>query len=337
MSRTTEDKRGTQFPQTDAIRIMHMYRSGDPAQKNAAMAEMTTRLTNYIRSIIMKSFPTYAGHYEEDMLSVGYIAVLEYMPKYDATVSLPSTFFHGPVMHALSAYVAKNFTGTTAHYNANIAKIKKSIARLEADGVTNPGPEDIACDTDIPIHTVEVCLDIIHCSSPAPEYDESYMNGSESIPSPEDVAMKKQESQVLFDALMALKKESPIQYEIVRQKHIMQKDSYSKSDDMIQEKEYTFREVANTLGLTVEETKRLHARAIRYLGRYLTIAAGYRDPRRARAKAALNEGMIPITPDEEVRKLSSARVSFTFLPKKQDAPKKADPEHATTLDIEITI
>ena len=334
MSRT---ERGTQFPQTDAIRIMHMYRSGDPAQKNEAMAEMTTRLTNYIRSIIMKSFPTYAANYEEDMVSVGYIAVLEYMPRYDATISLPSTFFHGPVLHALSRYVAENFTGTTAHYSSNIAKIRKSIARLQANGISNPGPEDIACDTDIPLHTVEVCLDIIHCSSPAPEYDESYMDSGKTIPGPEDAAIKKQESQTLFEALMALKKESPVQYEIVRQKHILQKDSYLKSEDMIQEKEYTFREVADTIGLSVEDTKRLHAKAIRFLGRYLTRAAGYHDPRRARAKAALNEGMIPITPDEEVRELSSARTSFTFVVKKQKTPRPEAPAHTATLDIEITI
>lgn len=89
------------------------------------------KIDKYIVYCYQKEYSTYYRHVE-DLLQEARIAVLEQIPRYDASRKIAlTTFFKPHIRHAFYAYVNKTIHGRSPHYAHMTGKIKTALKKYD--------------------------------------------------------------------------------------------------------------------------------------------------------------------------------------------------------------
>lgn len=107
----------------------------DKVERDDIFTNLWMAIKQYVISVLSNTFPTYYSRYYEEMLQQAAEYIFVELPKYDAEKGAFITFIKPTVIHAGQNYINEFIHGTSAHYGAAIAKIKKARNAMLAQGV----------------------------------------------------------------------------------------------------------------------------------------------------------------------------------------------------------
>ncbi len=177
------------------------YHDGDANEKKKVSEEILNENKPLVDYIINKCYSTFKGYYD-DLRQVGYIGILEAIPKYDPDKSEPSTFFTFYIKHNLSEYCNRFITQVSSHYANKLKAIRKAKAALEMKNMEVTAL-NIAMFTGLKV-------DVVHKILEAELYGQTKNCSSESFmdeivnnyqPGPEELFEEEEKTRVLVAAI----------------------------------------------------------------------------------------------------------------------------------------
>ena len=272
---------GQKLTKEKTEKIMIRYRSDDPKEKEAATMEMIDGLSDFIGNIALKMYKDFARNDQvnEELMQTGKIAIIEALPKYDETKSMPTTFFTSYIISAFYKFVNTEYKNMSLHYAQMSKQIDTAIARFKQKGVKYT-IEDLARATGLSRITVENTLEMMESDIQAP------LNEAVGVRSdyfaPESICTKKEVTEVLLEGISKLSEE---QQDVIRELYM--------SPSPISEIQ-----AARNLHMTPGKFDKIHNEAIVKLRRNANLVAlfGGKD----RGRNILNRMELEIVPVETI-------------------------------------
>lgn len=207
----TKDKKIDFLSSSELNEVIRSYKNADAAGDTYERDRLFVIILDSNRKLIYKvmqaKYPSFIKAYGEDMMQFCATELFKILPNYDAEKGVFSTYFTPSIVHACQQFV-NELNGYTAHYGAQIYKIKKYLLKAETANLPTTA-FDIADATKIPIHTVEKCLEILEAQKVLP-FDPSsdtivQARGFEK--SPEEEMIEKEEKAILMRSIDTLSPE----------------------------------------------------------------------------------------------------------------------------------
>lgn len=189
-------------------KIMSDYReakeTGNKRLEDNALERLIKLLDKLVIDVINKSFSSCKNRYFEDLLQAGRMAIIKDAPKYDESVSMPSTYFKNRILHAMIELMDGE-NGYTIHYGAEIRKINEAKKELEKNDV-EATPENISNYTGITIKNVITAMDIkekslLKYATSDDEYESMLNNHADS---PERIVETMMDEEIIHNAVASL-------------------------------------------------------------------------------------------------------------------------------------
>lgn len=213
-----------------------------------SLEEIINQLTPLVEHFAQKFKMNDTINVREDLVQEGRLAICQYYNDYDETKSKPSTFFTPHIKHAMVEYVNHEVFNTTTHYTKALKKIAVAKAKLNECGIKQPTDNQIFIELngEVALMTITQCRHIeTHrktISINSDDFtDDLYANSSLLSQSPEAAYIKKAGKENLMNAINSLNKNE--------KECILIKYSSGKKKSN--------RDVANQMGITPENVKKL--------------------------------------------------------------------------------
>lgn len=114
--------------------IMDLYWNGDAWMKKKAKELMIEMISDYIHKLAHMYFPTYSGHYHEDLYMNGVVGALRAMETYDGVYAF-TTYSKVYILHEMSVFVGQ-LNGNPSPYYSRIQKqVKEAVLLFESEGL----------------------------------------------------------------------------------------------------------------------------------------------------------------------------------------------------------
>ena len=231
--------------------------SEDSDLKKSVFLRIYLVLKDYIYFMISKKFPFLSV---EDAAHEAVCEIYKNFATFDPAKGALLTWSKLHIMHALQLMV---YGEQSDHYAQKTKAINKAIAEAERKGKVLSSNQ-LSEITGIPISTITKCLEQSNFKKCVflddEERTECKVLQSRDI-SPEESCIQNEEIRMLYNAINTLKKQ---EQEVIRLKFKLEMNSemdklYSKLDEL------SYREVAEIVGKSVEETKAIYKSAINKL------------------------------------------------------------------------
>lgn len=259
-------------------KLMADYHSGDEVKKTLAIQELLESVKPFIHKLLRayKSFMTPDNY--EDFVHEAYAAVIAALPKYDPKYSL-TTFIPYEIKHALQKYIS-SIRGLSNTYSQRINHITRVIEKLNALGIENPTPKDIA--SAMGTITEKQVIEALQLRDSSLVWN--YQDAEECsnlfkvhAPSPEEIIAQKETEELL---VMALTQLNDMQKQCLL--YYYGACGFDKMDN---------KEIAEMFNISIQEVKINIAKALKSLKKILRI--NNRDNTIGTQKNILNKGKIP--------------------------------------------
>lgn len=207
----TNDKRNGILSSHELNEVIRSYKNADAAGDTYERDRLFVIILDSNRKLIYKvmqsRYPSFIRAYGEDMMQFCATELFKILPNYDAEKGVFSTYFTPSIIHACQQFV-NELNGYTAHYGAQIYKIKKYLAKAETLNWPTSA-FDIADATKIPIHTVEKCLEILNAQEVLPfdPTSDAIVQARGFDRSPEEETIEREEKAVLMKSIDTLSPE----------------------------------------------------------------------------------------------------------------------------------
>lgn len=206
---TSKNQKITVMTQDEIIRCVDLIRTGTPKEQAAATEEITLRNKPLILHLIKQMYSSYASKYGEDMLSCGYIGIIQALhkadPPYDPRISTFSTFVKPYIIHEISDCISQMVHNTSSHYAASAKKINRAIALLNQRGIENPTIPDIMTETNLGADAIQTVLLMQSANAALPLDHPNVMDlPSEDYASPPEIIEQRELQQALQNAMLKL-------------------------------------------------------------------------------------------------------------------------------------
>lgn len=247
---------GNKLTKEKTEKIMRQYRSDNRVEKDAATMAMIEGLSDFIGNMAHGLFPDYARKPEinAELMQTGRIAIIEHLPEYDETLTLPTTFFAYHIRSALCKYVNAEYNNNSLYYAQKGRQVKRAINDFKQKGESF-SLEDLARATDLTLPTIENTLEQLDMNVSA-SLDES-INVKSDYYTPESVYEKKEITEIILESLEILDDE---ERDVIEALYVHQETP-------------SFASAAASLGMTVEKVARLNHHAIVKLRRCTKLRA----------------------------------------------------------------
>lgn len=258
-----------------------MYMHGEQMIVDAK-EDMIKSLDMFIYWVISNNFKTFTN-YTHDLYQEGVLGILKAMDIYDANRSKATTFFHVYIIHEMNEFINRNVNKTTAHYAANITKVKKAINVFEHEN-RDWTIKDIAQETGISPETILQALKIIEMSNEVHYDTPAYLEDklSENFASPEDTVIQTENKRMIAEALNKLTED---ERKIVVLKHGLDGGEPC-----------SYKNIFLATGIPVDKIKKYYNQALRKLRNNRTMKKAFGN--RLKEEKALNDGTVGIVPED---------------------------------------
>lgn len=265
----------------ELVNAAKMYLDGDRLVVDAK-EEMIRSLDMFIYWVINNNFKTFTN-YTHDLYQEGVLGILKAIDTYDATRAKATTFFHVYIIHEMNEFINHNVNKTTAHYAANIGKVKKAINVFEHEN-RDWTIKDIAQETGISAETILQTLKIIDMSNEVHYETTAYLEDKmpENHASPEEMAIRKENRHLVAEALNKLTEEERT---VVVLKHGLDGGE-----------PLSYKNIFLTTGIPVDKIKRYYNKALRKLRNNRGMKRAFGN--RLKEESALNSGVVGIVPED---------------------------------------
>lgn len=235
-----------------------MDNKNQQSKQKTSLEEMCINLYPFVVNCCT-SFNMNGTAYREDLIQEGQLAICEHYDEYDANIAEATTFFRPHILHRMQEFINGSVFNTTGHYSKNMKLISKAEDRLHECGIIHPTAEQIHIETDykVSLVTIRACQDIKICNKSISINDtdtftdDFYKNSSLTTISPENICVKKTETDGLKSGLARL---SPIEQKCIRSKYGFETDETK-----------SYRKIAEEEGLTPDKVRRIINTAINKL------------------------------------------------------------------------
>lgn len=222
------------------------YHTSDPVQKEKVGLLLVGSHYKYMRMCISQVAPTYVAEHGEELMAECICCFFEKLPAYDPGKNIKLTTYLTPhLKHALVLYIGRMY-GDTPYYAQQMLVLKRAIKNLEMAGESYT-PETLANGTGLPLTTVTYCLNRMKmeiCSyNSDPFFEESICN-KDTVPSPEEEVLKKEQLTAIERAKKTL---SESENEVI---------------SLMYYENYSFTKTAKALEMQVTQVKRIRNSAM---------------------------------------------------------------------------
>jgi len=245
------------------IEIMEKYHSKDSVLKERAQEEAVSALKSFVYSIIKEKFGTFFK-YQEDLYQSGMMGVIIGMVKYDATQSMPTTFFNFYIIHEMTEFINTMVKKTTPHYASNLKKIMHVIDDFEDKDMFYT-PADISIATgDLPLQTITKALAIKNSANEMYYENDDFLDSqiSERFASPEQQYLEQEETSELYKAISELE---PEERDTIKLLYGIGVGNFS------------HKVIADKLNMPIENVRRIRVKALKKLEKKISLRKLFND------------------------------------------------------------
>lgn len=251
----------------EEIFYMEKYHSGNETLQKEAIEYFVMTHTPFVGALIKRGYPSFMENHYHDLLNSGVIGIILALEKFDPEKGRFITFCTNYIRHELVEYVSQNIYHMSSHHANQIKKINMTIDLLELEGISNPSIADICETSHMRYETVRKAM-VARTAMNTVYLDENNEIANSltdpSVMCPEEYFDEVEKQDALSVALQYLDDTSRY---VVESRFGIGNDNH----------QLTLSEIANNLGLHIDEVRKLLNSALARLRNHKALKNAFPD------------------------------------------------------------